>query len=151
MSPPPTNVRNTPLKKMQHKTNKPQHQRHEQQPRNRQTQGQHQANNVDYEKLRAVADLESEIGEVIDGKTISKTKKTKITKLSTLSGLTELANRFPDDFTSLMKTFHHQDAHHNPQAREISPMDILNLANMITQVRIIQQYFMKNVQNVIKN
>ena len=77
---------------------------------------QRQAVNVN--KLKAVTDLESEIGEVIDG-------------------LTELAERFPDDFTSLMDTFH--DGHHPHQPhgaanKAISPMDILNLANMITQV-----------------
>ena len=42
---------------------------------------------MNYDKLKAVANLESDIGEVIDG-------------------LTELAERFPEDFTSLMDTFH---------------------------------------------
>jgi len=79
---------------------------------------------IDYKKLSAMSELENDIGEVIDG-------------------LTELADRFPEDFTSLMKTFHNQqtpDPHgaqfqepHNPQTRNISPMEILNLANMITQ------------------
>ena len=74
--------------------------------------------NIDYNKLRAVADLESEIGEVVDG-------------------LTELADRFPDDFNSLMKTFHDRETDAEPHihhSREISAMDILNLANIITQV-----------------
>ena len=77
---------------------------------------QRQAVNVN--KLKAVTDLESEIGEVIDG-------------------LTELAERFPDDFTSLMDTFHDGHHPHHPHGaanKAISPMDILNLANMITQV-----------------
>ena len=73
---------------------------------------------VNVNKLKAVTDLESEIGEVIDG-------------------LTELAERFPEDFTSLMDTFHdgHHQHSHMPAKKAISPMDILNLANMITQVR----------------
>ena len=73
--------------------------------------------NIDYNKLRAVADLESEIGEVVDG-------------------LTELADRFPDDFNSLMTTFHEREnvEPHIARPREISAMDILNLANIITQV-----------------
>ena len=74
---------------------------------------------MNVKKLKAVADLESEIGEVIDG-------------------LTELAERFPEDFTSLMDTFHdghHPHQHHGAANKAISPMDILNLANMITQVR----------------
>ena len=51
-------------------------------------------------------------------------------------GLTELAERFPEDFTSLMDTFHEPNPHpHSPASKSISPMDILNLANMITQVR----------------
>ena len=70
---------------------------------------------IDYTKLRAVANLESDIGEVVDG-------------------LTELADRFPDDFNSLMKTFHEREVSVEPQQRDISAMDILNLANIITQV-----------------
>ena len=73
---------------------------------------------VDYAKLSAVADLESDIGEVVDG-------------------LTELAHRFPDDFNSLMRTFHDREeylAPHLSHTREISSMDILNLANIISQV-----------------
>ena len=63
------------------------------------------------------------------------------------AGLTELADRFPEDFTSLMKTFHAQQSEgiqeaqflqpHDTKSRDISPMEILNLANMITQVGII--------------
>ena len=78
---------------------------------------------MNYDKLKAVANLESDIGEVIDG-------------------LTELAERFPEDFTSLMDTFHephqprlnHLQQLQSADTRSISPMDILNLANMITQV-----------------
>ena len=73
---------------------------------------------VDYAKLSAVADLESDIGEVVDG-------------------LTELAQRFPDDFNSLMRTFHDREEYLEPHlshTREISSMDILNLANIISQV-----------------
>jgi len=79
---------------------------------------------IDFKKLSAMSELENDIGEVIDG-------------------LTELADRFPEDFKSLMKTFHNQqnpDPHgaqfqepHSTHARNISPMEILNLANMITQ------------------
>ena len=70
---PPPPVRKMPPNKMQHKIMNPQphhqHNQHQQQQaRNSQTPGQHPPNNVDYDKLRAVADLESEIGEVIDGK-----------------------------------------------------------------------------------
>ena len=74
LAPPPTIMRNMPPKKMQHKIKKPhqhnlqQHHQNQQQPRNSQSQGQNPPNNIDYDKLRAVADLESEIGEVIDGK-----------------------------------------------------------------------------------
>ena len=71
---------------------------------------------VNVNKIKAVTDLESEIGEVIDG-------------------LTELAERFPEDFTSLMDTFHKPHQPHGAANKAISPMDILNLANMITQVR----------------
>ena len=71
--------------------------------------------NVNVNKIKAVTDLESEIGEVIDG-------------------LTELAERFPEDFTSLMDTFHKPRQPHGAVNKGISPMDILNLANMITQV-----------------
>ena len=71
---------------------------------------------VNINKIKAVTDLESEIGEVIDG-------------------LTELAERFPEDFTSLMDTFHDGHHPHGATKKGISPMDILNLANMITQVR----------------
>ena len=79
-------------------------------------QGRTKTDNIDYAAMRAVADLESDIGEVVDG-------------------LTELADRFPEDFNSLMKTFHEQNAEpHITPTREISPMDILNLANIITQV-----------------
>ena len=73
---------------------------------------------MDYAKLSAVADLESDIGEVVDG-------------------LTELAQRFPDDFNSLMRTFHDREDYLTPHlshTREISSMDILNLANIISQV-----------------
>ena len=78
---------------------------------------------MNYDKLKAVANLESDIGEVIDG-------------------LTELAERFPEDFTSLMDTFHephqprlnHLQQLQSADTKSISPMDILNLANMITQV-----------------
>ena len=74
LAPPPTIIRNMPNKKMQHKIIKPQpynlqqHHQNQQQPRNSQSQGQNPPNNIDYDKLRAVADLESEIGEVIDGR-----------------------------------------------------------------------------------
>ena len=89
-------------------------------PRGRTRAGQEveQVEEVDYAKLSAVADLESDIGEVVDG-------------------LTELAQRFPDDFNSLMRTFHDKEDFLEPHlshTREISSMDILNLANIISQV-----------------
>ena len=54
------------------------------------------------------------------------------------TGLTELADRFPSDFTSLLGTFRGEGTEketREAKASDISAMDILNLANLITEVR----------------
>ena len=98
-------------------------------PKPIQTQKLHKMQNnkkVNFDKLKAVTDLDSDIGEVVDG-------------------LTELAQRFPDDFSSLMDTFHHHmdPTHNHPHHQKISSMDILNLANMISQVKSQTNYIFK--------